>query len=62
LNPVFAAEVKGTKELSPGQVPTLPVKEPKALGLSFLRGMLESDPVRGINALLRIALLPEKAG
>lgn len=52
LNPVFAAESGGVRELAPGLVPTLPAQRPESLGLSFLRGMLEADPIRGINALI----------
>ena len=55
LNPVFAAESGGVRELAPGLVPTLPAQRPESLGLSFLRGMLEADPMRGINALIRLA-------
>lgn len=56
LNPVFAAESKGVRELAPGQVPTLPADRPEALGISFLRAMLVADPVRGITTLVRLAL------
>lgn len=56
LNPVFAAEAQGVRELVPGKVPTLPVMHPESLGLSFLRSLLEADPVRGIRALVRLAL------
>src|SRR5262249_44275506 len=37
LNPVFAAEVQGVRELVPGLVPTLPVSRPEALGIAMLR-------------------------
>jgi hypothetical protein len=56
LNPVFAAEAQGVRELCPGLVPTLPVSRPEALGIAMLRSMLEADPVRGIPALIRLAL------
>jgi hypothetical protein len=57
LNPVMAAEAAGVRELAPEvDVPTLPVQQPKALGTTFVRGMLEAEPVKGINALVRIAL------
>ena len=57
LNPVFAAESSGVRELAPNNgVPTLPAKSPEALGTSILRGLIETDPVRGINALMRMAL------
>jgi hypothetical protein len=57
LNPVFAAEAGRVKELAPGEgVPTLPVQQPKQLGTTFLRGLIEAEPLRGINSLLRMAL------
>jgi hypothetical protein len=56
INPVYAAEVGSVKELAPGLVPTLPVNDPKALGTAFVRGLLEVEPIKGINALLSIAL------
>lgn len=62
LNPVFAAESVGVRELCNGMVPTLPVTRPEALGISMLRGLLEADPVRGIDALVRLALPAAKGG
>ena len=56
LNPVFAAEAQGVRELSTGKIPTLPVKDPTGLGTTFVRGMIEADPVRGINTLVKMAL------
>jgi hypothetical protein len=57
LNPVFAAEAGRVKELAPEEgVPTLPVQQPKQLGTTFLRGLIEAEPLRGVNALLRMAL------
>ncbi len=57
LNPVMAAEAGGVKELVVGDgVPTLPVRSPEALGTTFIRGMIEAEPVRGINMLIRKAL------
>lgn len=55
INPVFAAEAKAVRALS-SNVPVLPVQDPKAMGISFLRGLLEADPIRGINSLVGIAL------
>jgi hypothetical protein len=52
LNPVFAGESKGVRSLG---VPTLPVSSPEALGISFVRGLLEADPRRGIDALIGLA-------
>ena len=56
LNPVFAAESTGVRELAPGLAPTLPVREPRALGTTIVRGMIEADPVKGINLLIGMAL------
>src|SRR6185312_4148663 len=56
LNPVFAAEAAGVRELCPGLVPTLPVSRPEALGIAMVRSMLEADPARGIPAIVRRAL------
>lgn len=57
LNPVYAAETGNIRTLH-DTVPSMPVKRPDALGVSFLRGMIEADPVRGINALLKLAINP----
>ncbi|MBL8717131.1 MAG: VWA domain-containing protein [Myxococcales bacterium] len=57
LSPVFAAEVRGVRTLSP-LASTLPVRAPAALGISFLRGLLESEPRRGLAALLALAPAP----
>jgi hypothetical protein len=63
LNPVFAAESRGVRELAPNEgVPTLPVQQPSALGPTFIRGLVEAEPLRGINTLIKMALSagPEK--
>lgn len=52
LNPVFAAESKGVRSLG---VSTMPAASPEALGITFVRGMLEADPRRGIDALIALA-------
>lgn len=52
LNPVFAAETGGARQLAPAFVPTLAVRNPQTLGLGLLRSMLEVEPLRGIRALL----------
>lgn len=62
LNPVFAAESLGVRELCPGLVPTLPAARPEALAISMLRGLLEADPARGIAALVRLALPAARGG
>ena len=57
LNPVFAAEsTKGGLRQFCDKIPAMPVQRPDSLGLSFLRNVIESDPVRGINAILGISL------
>jgi len=62
LNPVFAAESVGVRKLASGLVPTLPAARPEALGISMLRGLLEADPMRGITALVRLALPMARGG
>lgn len=56
LNPVFAAESKGVRQLAETGAVTLPVRAPEALGLGFVRGLLETDPARGLAQLADIAL------
>lgn len=56
LNPVYAAESSGVRKLADGDVPTLPATNPESIGTSVVRGLIEQDPVQGINALLRVAL------
>ncbi|MBI2389280.1 MAG: VWA domain-containing protein [Deltaproteobacteria bacterium] len=56
LNPVFAAESKGVRQLAQDGAVTLPVRAPEALGLGFVRGLLETDPARGLAQLADIAL------
>ena len=57
LNPVSAAEAQGVRELAPNEgVPTMPVQQPASLGPTFIRGLIEAEPVKGINVLVRMAL------
>ena len=56
LNPVFAAEATGVRELAAGTVLTMPVQSPAALGSTIIRGLIEAEPLTGINALVRMAL------
>jgi hypothetical protein len=53
---LFAAEATGVRSLATETVPTLPASNPRALGSSMIRGMIEADPVEGINCLVRTAL------
>lgn len=62
LNPVFAAESGGVREIAPGLVPTLPASRPESLGISMIRSLLEVDPARGIAALVRLALPAAQGG
>ncbi len=62
LNPVFAAEAQGVRELAPGRALTLPVQKPDGLGTTIVRGLIETNPVQGINALLQVALAGGPAG
>ena len=59
LNPVFAAESAGVRSLADASVVTLPVNAPEALGLAFIRGLLQTEPHRGLTALAGLAL-PER--
>ena len=61
INPVVAAETSGVRELAPGLVPTLPMTKPDASGISLLRAMLDHEPRRVIDALLRMTSLPPRA-
>lgn len=61
VNPVVAAEASGVRELAPGLVPTLPMQRPDASGISLLRGLLDLDPVRAIDALLKLTSLSTRA-
>lgn len=57
INPVYASKSeKGVRELASGLVPTLPVQNPNAMGITILRGLLEADTVRGINALIGLSM------
>lgn len=58
LNPVFAAETSKVRALCEDVqgISTMPVKSPKALGTTMIRGLVEADPERGINALVKCAL------
>ncbi len=55
LNPVMAAESGGVRQISE-QAHTMPLQSPTALGTTMVRGMIEADPVRGINCLVQVAL------
>lgn len=61
LTPVFAAESAGTRDIFRSEVPSLPVSNPAALGVTLVRGVLETEPIDGIEGLLRMAL-PKFAG
>lgn len=56
INPVFAGEADGVRELAPKLAITMPVNNPKTMGLSIIRGVLETDTERGINILVGKAL------
>lgn len=60
-NPVFASEAGSVRALCEGieKVTTLPVRSPTAMGTGIIRGLIESDPRRGLNTILRIALTGE---
>jgi len=57
LNPVLGAETGQVRDLCEGHgVTTMPVRSPGALGTTIIRGLVETDPVRGINQLVQAAL------
>lgn len=58
LNPVFSAEGQEVKSLAKGidGATTMPVQTPAALTTSMVRGLIEADPTKGINMVLRSAL------
>lgn len=55
LTPVMAAESAGIRSLSDGLTP-MPVARPDAMGIAFVRGLLEQDIERGLSALASTAL------
>lgn len=61
LNPVMAAEAKGVRQLAEGKVPTLPARDATSLGPGMIRGLIEADPVKGINTLIGMVLSERKA-
>lgn len=57
-NPVFAAEKGAVRALCEGVpgVTTMPVKSPAQMGTTMLRGIIEADPKKGIEGVMKIAL------
>lgn len=55
LTPVMAAESAGIRSLSDGLTP-MPVARPDSMGITLVRGLLEQDIERGLNALASMAL------
>jgi hypothetical protein len=53
LTPVFAAEARGLRSLSP-QVPGLPVSQPESIGLGLLKAQFAIDVNQGVSALLTL--------
>lgn len=58
LNPVFASEAASVRSLcgDAKNVTTMPIKSPSALGTTMIRGLIEADPEKGINELVKVAL------
>jgi len=56
LNPVFASESGGVRQLDTENIVTMPVQSPEAMGASMLHGMIEAEPLKGIKILVRLAL------
>lgn len=59
LNPVFASEAGGVRSLHES-IPVMPLQGPESLGMSFLRFLVERDPIQGINMLIQLALRTER--
>lgn len=59
LNPVFASEAGGVRSLDES-IPVMPLRGPETLGMSFLRFLVEKDPIQGINMLIQLALRSER--
>lgn len=55
LTPVMAAESAGIRSLSDGLTP-MPVARPDSMGITLVRGLLEQDIEKGLNALASMAL------
>lgn len=56
LNPVFAAEALGVRELCAELVATVPMQGPEGLALGLARAALAFDPAAGLGALVALAL------
>lgn len=61
LNPVAAAEAKGVRHLADGKVPTLAARDATSLGPGMIRGLIEADPEKGVNTLIRLVLNERRA-
>jgi hypothetical protein len=64
MNPVVAGEsVEGVRTLGE-HVATLPVQNPQALGSMLFKALLESDPRRGLAAMIQTVFpqLPNREG
>jgi len=56
VNPVVASESEtGMRRFSPS-IPVLPCANPEGIALSFLKPLLEADPVNGLKTLVRMTL------
>jgi hypothetical protein len=63
LNPVMAAEKVGVKRLSPDEgLSTLPAPSPQGLSVAMVRGLIEQNPLDGINMLVRSTLQAGPSG
>lgn len=55
INPVMSAEASGVRNLSE-HIPTLPVNNPKAIGLGMIKAMIGNDVKQAIKGLLSMTV------
>ncbi len=55
INPVMSAESSGVRNLS-DRIPTLPVNNPKAIGLGMIKAMIGNDVKQAIKGLLNMTV------
>jgi hypothetical protein len=55
INPVMAAEAAGVRSLAPGLATTIPISKPQELGATYIRGVLEQNPIEGLKLLVERA-------
>jgi len=56
INPVSASESKLGIRVLDDSIPVMPINKPEAIGLTLFKAMLETDPRRGLESLVGMAL------